>query len=352
MAALHLCVVMRLNVTDGRKVCMSHNEDTVITLPKPPSWFCLPVYLWPRFFFFHNRFYSIAFICMGWERRDEPRAGSHLVTSWLNNVNLQPDIIARCWMCFRKPLCKCLSSSVVNHNERTYVHSLQGPRQYNEMMRKTLGQRMGNTPKSLIVRFAQHCVLLSLHAAKFKEKEMPTVMRVEICWFVFSNLLLIEQHASVWCKCSGDSASTVVVCWRMKKQKGSDYCLYWQKDKCCYPAAAWKQFSLPTGFGNWKLRFFWTLPSRSSNMLVVVRVLSCLSPSDPQEPDRRRVTWLIKCKGFFPSCPKWNWKVSGSRERPTRYQGGFLARFGSSSSTAESANRTNKVSSMKNQANH
>lgn len=51
MAALHLCVVMRLNVTDGRKVCMSHNEDTVITSPIPPSWFCLPVYLWPRFFF-------------------------------------------------------------------------------------------------------------------------------------------------------------------------------------------------------------------------------------------------------------------------------------------------------------
>lgn len=37
MAALHLCVEMRLNVTDRSKVCMSHKEDIVVTLLKPPS---------------------------------------------------------------------------------------------------------------------------------------------------------------------------------------------------------------------------------------------------------------------------------------------------------------------------
>lgn len=142
---------------------------------------------------------------------------------------------------------------------------------------------------------------------------MSTVMQVEICWFVFSNLL-IEQRTSVWCKCSDDSASAVVVWRRMKRQKGSGYGLYWQKDKC-FPCGSLK--TLLPRLGNWKLRFFWALPSRSSDVLFVVCVLSCLSPRDPREPDGRRVTRLTK--SFSHQAP------SGTEKDPGRGQHGTKA---------------------------
>lgn len=171
MAARHLCVVMRLNVTDGGKVCVSHNEDTVITSLKPPtSLFCLPVHLCQTV----GVFFVTAFILQhssSWTESKGMNRGPGLVSS-LNNAKLLPDIIARCSMCFRKPLCKFLSpSSAVNHNERAYTHTVyKGTTQCNETMRETPGQHIGNTPKSVIVRFVQYCVLLSLHAVKYKER--------------------------------------------------------------------------------------------------------------------------------------------------------------------------------------
>lgn len=59
----------------------------------------------------------------------EMNQGLGLILSylWLNNVNLHAGFIARCWMCFRKPLCEFLSSSALNDNEK-------GPTQCNETM--------------------------------------------------------------------------------------------------------------------------------------------------------------------------------------------------------------------------
>lgn len=136
MAARHLCVVMRLNVTDGGKVCMSHNEDTVITSLKPPtSLFCLPVHLCQTVGVF---FFVTAFIrphSSSWTESKGMNRGPGLVSS-LNNAKLQPDIIARCSMCFRKPLCKFLSSSsAVNHNERAYTHTQFTREPHNAMKR-------------------------------------------------------------------------------------------------------------------------------------------------------------------------------------------------------------------------
>lgn len=118
MAVLRLCVVMRLRVADGRKVCISHWQYTVITSLKPSSVFVSSACSFLSDLACCNYFYSTAFIFVNREQKDEPGGWVSSRHIQLNNVNLQPNIIARCWICFRRPLCTFLSSSAVNHNER------------------------------------------------------------------------------------------------------------------------------------------------------------------------------------------------------------------------------------------
>lgn len=150
-------------------------------------------------------FYATAFIFMNREQRDEPGAGSHLVILQLNNVNLQPHIVARCWICFRKPLCKFLSSSAMNLNERAYSHCLQGTTQYNEMMRQysTIYRK-----HSQVSDFEVCSVIVFYHLfmqLNIKREINVPVMWMEMCWFVLSNHPLNEQCMSVWYKCLDDS---------------------------------------------------------------------------------------------------------------------------------------------------
>lgn len=215
MAALHLCVEMRLNVTDGRKVCMSHKEDTVITSLKPPSLLfvlsapsaLLDVVFVSAFIQLHSSSWT--------EQREEPWAGSPLVTVRLHNVKIQPDIIAPCWMCFIKPLCKFLSSSAVNHNERAYSHNIQGPSQCNEMMRETPVQDIG---------YSQSLSLWGLFSIVFH--------------FLYMQLN-IKRERNIHSKHLDDSASVLLVNVRgrshihchLRKQRVADVWCYWQEDK-------------------------------------------------------------------------------------------------------------------------